>query len=154
MLQAEGEDIWANVPNIPYTDESLRQDMKRLSMAWNECQNTRRRDAVFDFLQAIFDVVGVWMAEGQAERRAQRALRFVDYKTLPRDEPFAVVLRCTTSLDRRSRSKLSRVLRYAHHYKDNRESLERFLKRNGGINSCAAKYTRRLGRHRHGTEST
>jgi hypothetical protein len=44
------------------------------------------------------------------------------------------------------RSKWSRVLRYAAVYKDLDEPLADFIKRRRGINKCAIRYTRRLGR--------
>ena len=44
------------------------------------------------------------------------------------------------------RSKWSRVLRYAAEFKDLDEPLGDFIKRKGGINKCAARFARRLGR--------
>ena len=66
-------------------------------------------------------------------------------------EPFAAVIFCTADpekVDYRMRSKWSRVLRYAADYKDLDEPLRDFIKRKGGINKCATRYTSRLGRHR------
>jgi hypothetical protein len=37
-------------------------------------------------------------------------------------------------------------MRYAAEYKDLNEPLGDFIKRKGGINACAARFTRRLGR--------
>jgi hypothetical protein len=48
--------------------------------------------------------------------------------------------------DERTRSKWSRVLRYAAEYKDLDEPLRDFIKRKGGINECAARYAHRPGR--------
>jgi hypothetical protein len=64
-------------------------------------------------------------------------------------EPFAAVIFCTADLEKadyRMRSKWSRVLRYAAVYKDLDEPLRDFIKRKGGTNKCAIRYTRRLGR--------
>jgi hypothetical protein len=68
--------------------------------------------------------------------------------TLPED-PFAVVIACTSDpkkADDKVRSKWTRVLRYAAKFKPEKELLRDFLQRKGGINSCAGRYTRRLGR--------
>jgi hypothetical protein len=57
------------------------------------------------------------------------------------DEPFAAVVRCTSDpskVDKRTRSKWSRVLRYATEYKPSSEPLAAFIQRKGGINECAA----------------
>jgi hypothetical protein len=61
------------------------------------------------------------------------------------------VILCTADyakVDDRIRSKWSRVLRYAAACKDLDEPLGDFIKRKGGINECAARFARRLGRHR------
>ena len=49
-------------------------------------------------------------------------------------------------VDYRMRSKWSRALRYAAEFKSLDEPLGVFIKRKGGINKCAARYARRLGR--------
>jgi hypothetical protein len=69
-------------------------------------------------------------------------------KVSDREDPFAAVIRCTADpakADKRTRSKWSRVLRYAAAYKADSEPLERFIRRKGGINACAARFSRRLG---------
>jgi hypothetical protein len=71
------------------------------------------------------------------------------------DEPFAALILCTAGrqkVDKRTRSKWSRVLRYAAEYKSTSEPLERFIKRKGGINKCADRFTltRCLGRYARG----
>jgi hypothetical protein len=48
--------------------------------------------------------------------------------------------------DKRTRSKWSRVMRYAAIYKPDAEPLGQFIRRKGGINECAARFTRALGR--------
>ena len=70
-------------------------------------------------------------------------------KSYKGDEPFAAVILCTSDpgkVDKRTRSKWSRVLRCAAEYKTNAESLAAFVLRKGGINKCAARFTRCLGR--------
>jgi hypothetical protein len=69
--------------------------------------------------------------------------RVADYR------PFAAVILATADrekVDKRTRSKWSRVLRYAMEYKPSSEPLVAFIRRKGGINKCAARFTRCLGR--------
>jgi hypothetical protein len=47
--------------------------------------------------------------------------------------------------DKRTRSKWSRALRYVAWYKTDSEPLEQFVSRKGGINACAARFSRCLG---------
>jgi len=70
-------------------------------------------------------------------------------KVSDREDPFAAVIRCTADpvkTDKRTRSKWSRAMRYAAAYKPVSEPLDEFVMRKGGINACAGRYSRRLGR--------
>jgi hypothetical protein len=81
--------------------------------------------------------------------RARRALCLCRLKVSDREDPFAAVIRCTADparADKRTRSKWSRVLRYAVAYKPVSEPLDEFIRRKGGINACASRFTRCLGR--------
>ena len=56
-----------------------------------------------------------------------------------REDPFAAVIRCTADpakADKRTRSKWTRVMRYATAYKPDSEPLDQFIRRKGGINKC------------------
>jgi hypothetical protein len=62
-----------------------------------------------------------------------------------REDAFAAVIRCTgdpAKADKRTRSKWSRVMRYAAAHKPDSECLDQFTSRKGGINACAARFTR------------
>jgi hypothetical protein len=66
-----------------------------------------------------------------------------------REDPVAAIVRCTADpakADKRTRSKWSRVMRYAAAYKPDSEPVDEFVQRKGGINACAARFSRRLGR--------
>jgi hypothetical protein len=69
-------------------------------------------------------------------------------KVSDREDPFAAIIRCTADaakVDRRTRSKWSRALRYAAAYKADSEPLDQFVRRKGGINACAARFSRCMG---------
>ena len=66
-----------------------------------------------------------------------------------REDPFAAIIRCTADpakAEKRTRSKWSRVMRYAAMYKADSEPLGQFVIRKGGINACVARFSRCLGR--------
>jgi hypothetical protein len=137
--------------DIPYTDEALKQDLLRVQNAWDESQARRERDAIYTYLTAVFELVAWWMAENHALERAQKALRLRHITPFDQEEPFAAIIRCTADpakVDKRTRSKWSRALRYALAYKVASEPLEGFMKRKGGINECAVRLARCLGRKR------
>jgi hypothetical protein len=129
--------------DIPYTDQALKQDLMRVQNAWDESQARRERDAIYTYLTAVFELVAWWMAENRALERAQKALRLRMIMPTDHDEPFAAIIRCTADpakVDKRTRSKWSRALRYALAYKSCSERLDQFMKRKGGINECAARF--------------
>jgi hypothetical protein len=74
------------------------------------------------------------------------ALHLRGYSSVSELEPFATIIRCTSDPDERTRSKWSRVLRYAAEFKDLDEPLRDFIKRRGGINRCAARFAHRFWR--------
>jgi hypothetical protein len=134
---------------IPYSTTALRQDLTRVRNAWAKCQRRRRRDAIYAYLSAVYELVTWWGAEERAEERARRALRSRLLEVPEREEPFAAIIRCTADparVDKRTRSKWSRVIRYCAMVKDQAEPLQQFVKRKGGINRCASRYTERLRR--------
>ena len=135
--------------HVPYTPQALRQDLLRVRNEWEECQASRKRDAIYSYLTAVFDLVAWWTAEGVALGRACKALRLQRICPFDGEEPFAAVIRCTadpSKVDKRTRSKWSRALRYALAYKYHSEPLDQFMKRKGGINNCASRFTRCLER--------
>jgi hypothetical protein len=135
---------------IPYSSEALRQDLQRVRDAWADCQADRSRDAIiYGYLTAVYDLVAWWTADGQEIDRVRRALCLQRLEISDREDPFAAVIRCTADpakADKRTRSKWSGVMRYAAVYKPGSEPLGQFVRRKGGINECAARFTRCLGR--------
>src|SRR5262249_47838708 len=104
---------------VPYTAQALRQDLLRLRNAWDDCQAKRDRDAIYLFLTPVFNLVAWWATEKCAVERAQKALRLHNVRPSDHDEPFAAIISCTADpakVDKRTRSKWSRVLRYALQY--------------------------------------
>jgi hypothetical protein len=131
--------------DIPYTDQALKQDLMRVRNAWDESQARRDRDAIYGYLSVVFGLVAWWMAEGRALERAQKALRLRHIIPFDQEEPFAAIIRCTADpakVDKRTRSKWSRALRWALKQKIRSEPLVRFIKRRGGINRCAEQFSR------------
>jgi hypothetical protein len=136
-------------PTIPFSPEALKANLVRLEREWDMAQASRDRDAIYQYLAAVFEMVAWWDLEGKAVKRAHRALHLRGYSSIREPEPFAAIILCTSNpdeVDDRARSKWSRVLRFAAEYKDLNEPLADYIKRKGGINECAARFSRRLGR--------
>jgi hypothetical protein len=135
---------------IDISTDALQANLQRLEREWEICQSTRARDAIFVYLTAVFELVTVWAHEGTAVDYSRWAIWLRGHRSaVVSPEPFATVIFCTADrkkVDYRTRSKWSRVLRYAAEYKDLDEPLAAYIKRKGGINKCAGRYARRLGR--------
>jgi hypothetical protein len=135
---------------VPYSNEALSADLRRLDAMWEEFQSRRDRKAIYLYLGPVLELAAVWEALGQIGEIASSALRLRDGNPQLARDPFGVLIFCTSDpekVDRRTRSKWSRVLRYATRYKSHSKSLEMFVTKRGGINQCAERYSRRLGRH-------
>jgi hypothetical protein len=114
---------------IPYSSEAIRQDLVRVRTAWDDCQATRDRDAIYGYLTAVCALVSWWTAEGRETDRARRALCLQRLAVSDREDPFAAIIRCTADpakADKRTRRKWSRVMRYAAAYKTDSEPLDQF----------------------------
>jgi hypothetical protein len=134
---------------IPYSAAALRQDLLRARIAWEDCQARRDRNAIYGYLSTVFDLVMWWAAEDRGISRAHWAVRLWRLDRPTTGEPFAMVILCTADrgkVDKRTRSKWSRVLRYAAEHKPHSEPLAAFVQRKGGINKCASLFTRCLER--------
>jgi hypothetical protein len=134
---------------IPYTKDALQRDLERVRDAWDDSQADRRRGAIYGYLKAVYDLVSWWSADGSEVDRARQALRSRGFLPWPREDAYAAMIRCTADparADKRTRSKWSRVLRYAKMEKDEEEALAAFIKRNSGINECNARHGRCLRR--------
>lgn len=82
---------------------------------------THARDAVYQYLTAVFELVSWWAQEGRAVNRANRALHQRGYSSVRQPEPFAAIILCTADRDKfddRTKRKWWRVLRYAAEFKD------------------------------------
>jgi hypothetical protein len=137
------------INTIPFSTEAMKAALLRLQNEWEMVQASRDRGAIYKYLAVVFELVSWWALEGRSVNRARRALHLRGYSSVREPEPFAAVILCTADRDKvddRTRSKWSRVLRYAAEFKDLDEPLRDFIKRRGGINECASRFARRLGR--------
>ncbi len=99
----------------------MKANLLRLQNEWETYQSTNARDAVYQYLTAVFELVSWWAQEGRAVDRAHRAFHLRGHHSVREPEAFATIIRCTSDpakVDDRTRSKWSRVLRYAAEYKE------------------------------------
>jgi hypothetical protein len=134
---------------VAYPDASLREDLNRRRVLWKKVQADRSRDAIYEYLTAVYELVEWWTMEKREIEYARRALRINGLIVTEEPEPFAAVIAASVApgrLDRRQASKYSRALLYAAACDCRSKTLKRFIKEQGGLNDCAAECARRLRR--------
>jgi hypothetical protein len=128
---------------VPLKQSRLSSELETLRAVSKRTFSSGDRMAVHRFLGAIFNQVSVWEAEDRLEEGLYRLLDSLKAPvTLRIGEAFAVAIYCTAPhVDKKSRSKWARALRYAAATKQDDESIKSFFKRKGGINACASRYS-------------
>ena len=132
-------------PQLPYLNNALECDLNRVREIWRESRRQHDRFSIYQYWTAVFDLVAVWQVEGRAVERAKRALRLKGRGGGDNVEPFAAVIRCTSSqkkVDAKARSKWAHALKFAAEYKSASEPLVHFIRRHGGINACVTELSR------------
>lgn len=132
-----------------YPDSCLNQDMIRIRNIWERVQASRDRNAIYDYLDAVFELIKWWNAEGRTAYRTKRALSINGLFVPEQPEPYSAIIAASVSpgrLDKRLINKYSRVLRFAAAFKDPDKRLDKFIKKHGGLNRCAGEFSRRLAR--------
>ena len=127
---------------LPLKKSRLSSELETLRAVSKRTFSSGNRMAVHRFLGAIFNQVSVWEAEDRLEEGLYRLLDSLRAPVPLRiGEAFAVVIYCIAPhVEKKSRSKWARVLRFASQAKPSNEPLRVFIKRKGGINACASKY--------------
>jgi hypothetical protein len=148
LLSAKGLHRTAYVAHSADQRDHLKNELIKVCEAWDDFQTSRDRNAVYRYLRSVYSVVRRCRSRRKIRQLVRRAC---DFACLPFDkaaDPFTTVIRCTSEnrLDHRTVSKWSRALRYAAYRKRAPRMLEAFMKAAGGINACAGRYTKVLGK--------
>ena len=118
--------------------------LEKVSDARHEFQASRARDAIYDYLEAVFAIVMHYKVRRRTKRLLRQAFRFADLRSDNNADPFTAVIRCTCgdAADNKMISKWARALRYAARRKPAEMQLKAFMKDAGGVNACAAGYSK------------
>jgi hypothetical protein len=127
---------------LPLKKSRLSSELETLRAVSKLAVSSGNRMAVHRFLGAIFNLVTRWESEDRLEEGLYRLLDSLKARVPLRiGEAFAVVIYCIAPhVDKKSRSKWARALRYAAANRPDDEPIKKFFKRKGGINACASKY--------------
>jgi hypothetical protein len=124
---------------------SIEGELAEIKRAWRIYQTTNSRDAIYLYLEALFALVARWRRLNCAFKNSRAALRLRGGAPQIKPEPFSIVIFCTSDSeveDAKTRSKWSRVLRYARKARPGEQHLTDFIKSKGGLNECARRFAR------------
>jgi hypothetical protein len=124
---------------------SIEAELAEMDRAWRKYRSINDRDAVYIYLASVFKVVMRWQRLDCALQNARTALRLQADAPQMKPEPFGLVIFCTADpriVDAKTRSKWSRVLRYAARAKPAGQRFTDFVKSNGSLNECARRFAR------------
>jgi hypothetical protein len=126
----------------------LRGRLEKVRDAWDDFQASRARDAVYGYLEAVFAIVQHYKVRRRTKKLLRHAFKFAELPFDKNADPFRAVIRCTCddNADNKTLSKWARALRYAARSKVAPAQLKAFMKEVGGINACADRYAKYLGR--------
>ena len=124
--------------------------LEKIRDAWNEFQAKRARDAVYGYLEAVFAIVEHYKVRRRTKRLRRHAFKFAELPFDRNADPFTAVIRCACGgdVDSKTISKWARALRYVARSKVSPTQLKTFMKEAGGVNACADRYAKYLGRIR------
>jgi hypothetical protein len=150
LLSAKGLHRTADAAHNADQRDHIKNALTNICQAWDDFQTSRDRNAVYRYLRSVYSVVTRCRSRRHTRRLMQRACDFAGLAFDKGADPFTTVIRCTSekSLDHRTVSKWSRALRYAAYRNRPRRMLVAFMKAAGGINACASRYTKVLGKGR------
>jgi hypothetical protein len=148
LLSAKGLHRTAYAAHSADQRDDIKNALTDICQAWDDFQTSRDRNAVYRYLRNVYSVVTRCRSRRQIRALVRRACDFAGLACDKAADPFTTVIRCTSekSLDYRTVSKWSRALRYAAYRKRAPRMLEDFMKATGGINACASRYTKVLGK--------
>ena len=121
-------------------EEPVAAGLALARKAWDEYQASAKydRNAVYIYLQVVFDVVQDWKKMGMADSYSLKALKRQEFAIRMNPDPYARLIYCSTEEDDpKKRSKWAKVMQWVANQNRNGESFTKFVKRHGGLNECA-----------------
>jgi hypothetical protein len=99
---------------------------------------------VYGYLDAVFAIVYHYRTRRRTKKLLRHAFKFANLPFDRNADPFTAVIRCTCgdAADNKTISKWARALRYASRRKKPEMRLKGFMTEAGGVNACAAGYSK------------
>jgi hypothetical protein len=126
---------------VPPSNDELSAKLKKLSDTWDRCSSNRRRDAPYRYLVKVYRFYVQLKTKGGTIETVSRIAKLKKLPIRLRRNPFRTIIDATCTADEKSKSRMTRALRFAYKEKWGSDILTR-LKEAGGIAGCAHKFAR------------
>jgi hypothetical protein len=107
--------------------------------AWDEYQanSEYNKDAVYGYLQVVFDLVQQWEKRGVAPAYSLKALKQHEWPIRMKADPYARVIYCSSDAKPKIRSKWAIIMRWVAENNKKGRSFTEFVTEKGGLNDCS-----------------
>ena len=119
-----------------------RSQLKNLEAAFEEYQSTRKRDAVYGYLTAVYRFARQFKKASHRKIVGAHMLSLRDRGSRKTDNEFSAIVRATSAVSEQTRWKWVQCLAFARHEKIASKRLQAFIKKHDGINECADEWVR------------
>jgi hypothetical protein len=106
--------------------------------AWATYQENREyeKNAVYGYLQVVFDLVQQWKKQSMADEYSLKALKRDEFPSRMKADPYARVIYCSSDDEPKMRSKWAKVMQWVAENNKKARSFTEFVTKNGGLNNC------------------
>ena len=106
--------------------------------AWAKYQENREyeKNAVYGYLQVVFDLVQQWKGKGMADEYSLKALKQDEFPSRMKADPYARVIYCSSDDEPKMRSKWANIMQWVAENNRRGRSFTEFVTKNGGLNKC------------------
>ena len=120
--------------------DTVAAGIKKAKEAWAKYQEDSKynKNAVYGYLQVVFDLVQQWKKKKLADEYSLKALKQHDFPIKMKANPNARVIYCSSvNLDPKIRSKWANIMQWVADNNKKARSFTEFVTNNGGFNRCA-----------------
>ena len=118
--------------------DTVAAGIKKAKEAWAKYQENSKynKNAVYGYLQVVFDLVQQWKRKGMADEYSLKALKQDEFPSRMKADPYARVIYCSSDAEPKKRSKWANIMQWVAENNKNARSFTEFVTKNGGLNKC------------------
>ena len=119
--------------------DTVAAGIKKAKEAWAKYQENSKynKNAVYGYLQVVFDLVQQWKRKGMADEYSLKALKQDEFPSRMKADPYARVIYCSSDDEPKMRSKWANIMQWVAENNKKARSFTEFVTKNGGLNKCA-----------------